>query len=337
VAIMALRDEGRLCLDDELTTHVPDSAHAGVTIRQLLAHVSGMQREPVGNVWETLEFPDRAGLVAGWNDAQRVGRPHHLHHYSNLSYAMLGEVLCRVEGAATWFEVVQRRILQPLGMTSTTLGPVAAQGNRVAGAYFVPPWSDVPRPEPTFSDAAFGAAGALWSTPTDLARWGGFVADPVAEVLSPDTLDEMCEPLVMAHGEWELAWGLGLMLWRRGTQILVGHTGAYPGSITGVFTHRPSATTGLAWANNSAAVSPGVLAVDLATYAVQHEPAPLEVWVPGEAGPPAYEELIGPWFSEGDRSRSRCAKVGSRRGHRGSRSGWGPPSSRRSGRTGIAR
>jgi hypothetical protein len=55
----------------------------------------------------------------------------------------------------------------------------------------------------------------------------------------------------------------------------------------------------LAWANNSAAVSPGVLAVDLATYAVEHEPTTPEVWLPGEAVPTAYEEIVGPWFSEG--------------------------------------
>ena len=65
VAVMALRDEGRLSLDDTVDAHVPESTHGGVTIRQLLAHVSGMQREPVGDVWDTLEFPDRQQLVTG--------------------------------------------------------------------------------------------------------------------------------------------------------------------------------------------------------------------------------------------------------------------------------
>lgn len=297
VAIMALRDEGVLSLDDDVSRFVPESVHGGVTIRQMLAHVSGMQREPIGDVWETLEFPDRAALVAGWNEAARVGRAHSLHHYSNLCFAMLGEVLCRVDGAERWFDVVHRRVLAPLGMTATTLGP--GDGQRLGGAYFVPPWTDVPRREPVFADEAFGAAGALWSTPRDLARWGGFLAAPISEVLSPDTVEEMCEPLVIAHGEWELAWGLGLMLWRRDRRIWVGHTGAYPGSITGVFTHHASATTALAWANNAAAVSPGVLSIDLGTYAVEHEPTTPEAWLPGEAVPAAYEELVGPWFSEG--------------------------------------
>src|SRR5699024_233696 len=41
VAIMALRDEGRLDLDDTVEQHLSDSSHAGVTIRQLLSHTSG--------------------------------------------------------------------------------------------------------------------------------------------------------------------------------------------------------------------------------------------------------------------------------------------------------
>lgn len=297
VTIMALRDAGLLSLDDDITMHIPQSRHVGVTIRQMLAHVSGMQREPVGDVWDTLQFPDRDSLVAGWNEAERVGRPHSLHHYSNLCYAMLGEVLCRVDGAPRWFDVVQRRVLEPLELRSTTLGP--RTDGPVAGAYFVPPWSDVPRREVTFTDRAFGAAGALWSTPADLARWGAFIADPVAEVLSPDTMTEMCEPIVISQAQWEQAWGLGLILWRRAGRTWVGHTGAYPGSITGVFTHRETATTALAWANNSAATSPGMLSIDLGTHLLDNEPPLPEPWVPGEGEHAAFEEIIGPWFSEG--------------------------------------
>ena len=41
------------------------SIHGGLTIRQMLSHVTGMQREPVGDVWDKLQYPDRTGLVAG--------------------------------------------------------------------------------------------------------------------------------------------------------------------------------------------------------------------------------------------------------------------------------
>ncbi len=54
---MALRDEGKLNLDDTVEQLIPESKHEGITIRQMLSHVSGMQREPVGDVWDDDEVP----------------------------------------------------------------------------------------------------------------------------------------------------------------------------------------------------------------------------------------------------------------------------------------
>jgi len=56
----------------------------------MLAHVSGLPREPVGDIWETLEQPDAQGLVKGFSEAERVLKPHHRWHYSNLAYGMRG-------------------------------------------------------------------------------------------------------------------------------------------------------------------------------------------------------------------------------------------------------
>lgn len=296
VATMILRDEGRLSLDDTLDRHVPESTHGGVTIRELLAHVSGMQREPVGDVWDTLEFPDRSELVAGWNAAERILPPHNVHHYSNLCYAMLGEVIARTEGADSWFEVVERRILRPLEMTRTSLGRT---GGNQAGAYYVPPWTDVPVVEPELDCLAFSAAGGMSSTLADLATWGGFLADPVAEVLSPDTVEEMCQPIVTADPEWVQAWGLGLILHRHEGRVWVGHTGAHPGTISGCFTHRASATTSVVLMNHSASTAPAAFAVAAGTYALEQEPPAPEPWTPGTEVPAELEPLLGQWFSEG--------------------------------------
>ena len=143
VLVMQLRDEGKLSLDDTLDQHIPEVAHPGITIRQALAHVTGMQREPVGDVWETLRNPDRAELVAGFNDAERVHRPHHLFHYSNLVFSMLGEAVARIDGR-DWYDALRARILDPLEMRRTTVGPA---GSAVTG-YYVPPHTDVPVTEP---------------------------------------------------------------------------------------------------------------------------------------------------------------------------------------------
>ncbi|KRF14069.1 serine hydrolase [Nocardioides sp. Soil797] len=295
VAVMALRDEGKLDLDDTLDRFVPECGHTGLTVRQMLAHASGMQREPVSDVWETMEQPDRSELVEGFAQAERVLRPHHRWHYSNLVYAMLGEVIARLDGRE-WFDSIKARILDPLGMTRTTLG---LQLDPVAG-YYVPPFHDVPVPEPTFDFAAMAACGGLASTARDLALWSSFVANPIVEVLHPDTFEEMLQPQIMADRErWTLAFGLGFMLHRKGERFFVGHTGGMPGHISGLFTHRESGTGGVVLMNSTSAPDPTAFAVQLAEEVISNEPKATVPWLPGTTVPEEYADIIGRWYSEG--------------------------------------
>ena len=295
VLVMALRDEGRLSLDDTLDRHIPESKHAAVTIRQMLSHVTGMQREPVGDVWDTLTYPDRTQLVEGWNDAERILKPHYRWHYSNLAYSMLGEVVARLDGRE-WHESLQARILDPLEMSRTSLG---FSGNAVKG-YYIPPYSDVAVAEPVLDIAAMASAGGLASTADDLTTWAEFLANPTDEVLSPDTIEEMCQPQIMADLDtWQLAWGLGLMLMRVGERVFVGHTGGMPGQVTGLFVHRQASTSGLSLMNSSSAPDPASLAIDLADYVIAHEPVEPPLWRPGSEVPAQLRAILGRWFSEG--------------------------------------
>ena len=295
VLVMQLRDEGKLSLDDTLEQHVAEVTHPGVTIRQALAHVTGMQREPVGDIWETLQNPDRAELVAGFNEAERVHRPHHLFHYSNLVFSMLGEVVARLDGRE-WYDALKERILDPLEMRRTTVG---FSGSATTG-YYVPPHTDVPVPEPVLDFKALAACGGLASTADDMARWSAFVADPVSEVLAPDTLAEMCEPQIMIDRErWTGAFGLGFMLVRSGTRTYVGHTGGMPGHITGLFTHRESKTGGLVLMNTTSAPDPAAFAIELADHVIEHDPVEPEPWRPGQSVPDELADIVGIWYSEG--------------------------------------
>jgi CubicO group peptidase (beta-lactamase class C family) len=295
VLVMALRDEGKLSLDDTVETHIPESTHHGITIRQLLAHVTGMQREPVGDIWDTLVYPDRKELVAGWNEAERILRPHHKWHYSNLGFAMLGEIVARIEGRE-WAESLQARILDPLGMRRTTVGPTG----KAAVGYYVPPFTDVATTEPLLEIKATAPAGALASTVEDLARWGAFLAEADPEILSPDTLEEMCQPQIVADlTGWRMAWGLGLMLMRDGDRMWVGHDGGMPGHITSLLVHRASKTVTTVLTNSTSTPDPSGMAMQLGGYVVEHEPPEPEVWRPGSAVPEELVPLLGTWFSEG--------------------------------------
>lgn len=293
--IMQLRDEGRLRLSDTVDQHVPGTRHERVTLRHLLSHLTGMQREPVGDVWDTMEFPDRDGLIRGWDEAERVLHAGAHWHYSNLGYALLGEIIARLDGR-DWGESLQARLLNPLGLKRTGL---TGEG-RQAGRYYVPRYSDVPVEEPLLAKSAMAPAGSIWSTATDMATWHAFLADPDAEILSPATVDEMCQPHGFADlGDWSVAYGLGLQMVRRNGRTWVGHTGGLPGSITGFFTERETATTGIACMNASVAGSPSDLAVRLGETYLEHQAPVPDAWTPGSAVPDELAPLLGVWFSEG--------------------------------------
>ena len=62
--VMQCRDQGLLDLDDPLDKHLPGTRHPDLTVRRMLAHLSGLQREPVGDVWESLRGPSVDDLLA---------------------------------------------------------------------------------------------------------------------------------------------------------------------------------------------------------------------------------------------------------------------------------
>jgi CubicO group peptidase (beta-lactamase class C family) len=296
VMVMQLRDAGRLSLDDHLGDHLPDVQHA-VTIRQALAHVSGMQREPLGDVWDTLDQPDAASLMRGFSEAERVGRPHTRWHYSNLAYAVLGQVVEKLDGRP-WFESLQTRLLAPLEMSRTTVG--FADERHVTG-YFVPPFHDVPRPEPVLELRAMTAVGGLASTARDLARWSAFVASPDPGILAPDTLEEMCQPQAMLDADdWTAGMGLGFFVHRSGSgRTWVGHSGGLPGHVTALLTHRESGTGGFVLMNNTSSTDPTALAIKLADRVVDDLPVDDGPWRAGTALPEDLAGIIGRWYSEG--------------------------------------
>jgi CubicO group peptidase (beta-lactamase class C family) len=295
VMVMQLRDEGRLSLDDLLGDHVPEVSHP-LTIRQCLAHVSGMAREPLGDVWETLENPTAKELRRDFDDVERVLKPHQHWHYSNVVFAMLGQLVEELDGRS-WEESLRTRLLEPLEMRRTSNG--FDDGPHVTG-YFVPPYDDVPRPEPVLDLKGLAPCGGLASTAADLVKWSAFVADP-GELLSADTMEEMCQPQILLTTEaWNAAMGLGFFLIRSGTgRTYVGHTGGMPGHITGVFTDRESGTGGIVLMNNTSPPPPDAFAIELADHVVEHDPVEPEPWQPGTSVPDELRPILGRWFSEG--------------------------------------
>ncbi|MDI1465591.1 serine hydrolase domain-containing protein [Catellatospora sp. KI3] len=306
VLVLQCRDAGLLDLDDPISTHVKVPAHGAMTIRRLLSHTGGLQREPFGDIWDTLAPPDLPGLLDDLAGAEAVHPPSRRFHYSNLGFALLGHVAEQRLGGR-WWELVAERVCGPLGLSATTYDAPA----HAAVGYLVDEYSDHARPEPNVDVRAAAPAAQLWSTAADMAAWSAFLADPKSadpqgRVLAAATLDEARWPLTPRHETvWGSGIGLGLMLWPQpGRAMHVGHNGAMPGFL--------AATSGRhGGAGNPGGMSCAVLASsgtaseilnlphELMAESLAQDPADITAWTPGEPAPEQLRSVLGRWWGEG--------------------------------------
>jgi CubicO group peptidase (beta-lactamase class C family) len=290
-AIMQLRDAGALDLDDRLEQHLDGIENGSPTIRRMLAHISGMQRE-VGEMFVDGTTPTEDDLAV-----RLALEPARAHHYSNLAFGLLGRVVAAKSGGS-YTDYVDERILRPLGLERTTwyAQEPSAQG------YLVDEYARTVSKEPATDLGGVAAMGQLWSTVEDLARWATFLARGADGVLSPETIEEMWFPQVMYYPEdWFLAWGLGLELYNRGGKILGGHGGAMPGHLAGVYVHRKTEIGAAALTNSGTRGELDLFCLELAAKAMELWPEPIEPWRPEEEPPDDVRALLGVWWSEGSR------------------------------------
>ena len=141
MAILKLRDEGKLSLDDPAERYVPELKSLALSDDRLspdhhpalLTHSEGF---PEDNPWGDQQL---AGSEEQFSRMLRGGIPFSnapgiAYEYSNYGFAILGRIVSRVSGMP-YDEYVARNILQPLGMTSTTLHPSRVPANRLAIGY----------------------------------------------------------------------------------------------------------------------------------------------------------------------------------------------------------
>src|SRR4051812_11334294 len=126
VAIMQLREEGKLRLDDPVGPYlpwfkeVPASDDDGpITIEQLLSHSSGLQRE-AGDHWASNTFPTSGEIERLYGQRQAPVSPSVRWKYSNFAFALAGLVVEKVSGER-WADYVTRHIFEPLGMDASSV------------------------------------------------------------------------------------------------------------------------------------------------------------------------------------------------------------------------
>ena len=287
-AILALRDDGTLRLDDLAGDYVPELRDwppvspdsARISIRHLLTMTAGFPTDdPWGDRQQGLPLADFAAFLSGgvscnWAPGTRF-------EYSNLGYAILGRIITAVTGMA-YPDYIRHRLLTPLGMTRTGYeaeefelpGQRAAGPEGVARGYRRSPagWSDVGY-DPV---GAFAPMGGVFSCVRDLARWvAGFAAafppgsddaHPVRaasrrEMQLPQVLTGWAVPASFP-GDGASAppatYGFGLFVDEHpALGRIVSHSGGYPGFGSNMAWHPASGTGVIALGNSTyAAMAP---------------------------------------------------------------------------------
>lgn len=253
VATMDLVEDGLVELDapvarylDGVTPNDETGAEEPVTVRNILAHVSGLPREGVTDYWADNSFPDADGLRAAVADQRQLYQPYDYWQYSNLGMAMLGDV---VSSAAekSWAAYVSENILEPLGMSNTTTDmPFDRVGNGFAQGYFVRSASGVRKPAPPHQFRAFAPAAGVASSVNDMAKFASWHfrlhENGGEEILKATTLKKMQRVHWIGAEFDEPAWGLAYATRRYGDKTLWGHGGYCPGARTEFVMRLPTKT-----------------------------------------------------------------------------------------------
>ena len=226
-AILILAEQGKLSLDDPLGKWVPGlNAPAAVTLRQLLAHTSGIRDFwPQDFVTPEMTQPTTAAaIVDEWVRRPLDFEPGTDWQYSNTGYVAAAAVVEKVSGVPL-FEFLRRHVFEPLHMahvidySSTPLGKGDAQGYT---RYGLGPAVAAPKERRGW---LFGAAG-LAMQPSDLALWDLTLID--RSLLNTASYEAEFEPTVLKDGRVR-DYGLGLDVESLRGRLRIGHSGAGSG------------------------------------------------------------------------------------------------------------
>ncbi|MFI5777449.1 serine hydrolase domain-containing protein [Nocardia sp. NPDC051570] len=298
-AALTLRLVGQrlLDLDAPVGHYLPATSFGQVPLRMLLAHCGGIQREVPIDMWESMRGPSEPEFREALARVERVAEPGQRWQYSNLGYATIGAIIEHVTGRRC-AELISETLLTPLGMSRTTWTPPAD----AAVGYRIDPYADTCHREPHMDMAAIAVIGQLWSTPTDLLRWGNALIGAEPEVVPLSVVDAMHTAQVMVDTRaWTQGWGLGLILDRRSDHILAGHTGSVPGFHAALTTDRRSGTVVVACTNATRGITLTDLTADLADQAAAlRSPVAVSAWEPAPPCPEEIREILGRWWAEAE-------------------------------------
>jgi CubicO group peptidase (beta-lactamase class C family) len=259
IAIMQLRDRGRLSLDDRITRYIPELRQVhdpfgsmdAITLRMLLSHSAGFQ-DPTwpykqGKPWEPFEPTTWNQLLAMMPYQEIAFEPGSRYSYSNPAFIYLARVIEQLTGDP-WESYVQKNIFNPLGLTRsyfrTTPYYLAADRSHNYTRLKDQSGLEVVQDNGADFDPGITIPNGGWNAPLgDLATYLAFLTnathgDPAVQklfdtVLPHSSLTQMWQPLYPTTDDGssvhEDSVGMSFFTVRQGQTTFVGHTGNQAG------------------------------------------------------------------------------------------------------------
>jgi CubicO group peptidase (beta-lactamase class C family) len=193
MAILKLRDEGKLSLDDPAERYVPElkglryptADSPRITIRDLLSHAAGF---PEDNAWADRHLHESHDWLA---EMMRQGIPFSnapgvAYEYSNFGFGILGRIVTAASGVP-YNDYIQANYPEAARHALHDARADRRRRRRLALGYR---WEDERwKDEELLPDGAFGAMGGMLTTIPDLARYVGALLAAFPPATAPDTAD----------------------------------------------------------------------------------------------------------------------------------------------------
>ena len=291
MAIMILREQKKLALDDELKTYLPELAgYPGVTIRHLLNHTSGLPDyiKLMDGVFEKSTIATNRDVVAllSKHQPKALFEPNTKYAYSNTGYALLASVIEKTSGL-TYAKYVQKNIFSPLKMRNTFVYTRRLTPKTIAHYAFgyVPDSSNTyvlpdklkATNRVVWLDGIVGD-GTVNSTVQDLLKWDRALYGK--KLLAPPAMREVFQAATL-NDQSKTSYGFG---WQLADHPdfgkLVAHGGSWPGYKTFIDRHTTHDKTVIILQNHGDVSSP-YAAIRAILY---NQPLPLPKAVTGGSG-----------------------------------------------------
>ena len=225
--LLMLADEHRLALNDPVAKYFPRLTRAkDITLLDLGGHLSGYRDYyPLDFVDREMEKPQPADAIIDEYATRPLDfEPRSRYSYSNTGFLILGRAIEQVSHEP-YAKFLTDRILTPLKLTRTAFEP--GPGPDMAKGYTSFGLADPIPAEPEAAGWA-GAAGAIWSTPTDLLTWDLALIDH--KLISQDSYRVLVTPQRLTDGRTS-GYGCGEGVNDRGAALILSHGGAVSGFV----------------------------------------------------------------------------------------------------------